>query len=65
MAPGLVLALPAVAFGFVVVGATVATVQQVRLTVSVHSEGGSGPALTKQHGTPSVDSRYEYETRRS
>jgi len=65
MAPGLVLALLAVASGIVVIGATVTTVQQVRLTVSVHSKGGSGPALIKQLSTPSVDSRYEYETRRS
>jgi hypothetical protein len=65
MAPGLVFALLAVAFGIVVIGATVTTVRQVRLTLSVHSEGGSGPALIKQLGTPSVDSRYEYETRRS
>jgi hypothetical protein len=65
MAPRLVLALLAVAFGVAVVGATITTIQQVRFTAPAHSAAYSRPALTRRLDAAPLVPAYEYQTRRS
>ena len=65
MAPRLVLVLLAVAFGVAVIGATITTVQQVKLTALAHSAARSRPALIRRLDAASLVPAYEYQTTRS
>ena len=65
MAPRLILAILAVAFGVAVIGATITTVQQVKLTAPVRSVTRSHAALIRRLDTTALVPRYEYQTRRS